>query len=74
MRKTAVLKVQGMTCGHCELSVKEALDELDGVERAEADRATGDVKVAYDEGEVSAEQFREAIEEAGYALVGAEKG
>ena len=74
MMKTAVLKVRSMTCGHCELNVQEALDGLDGVERAEAGRATGGVEVAYDEGEVSAEQFREAIEDAGYALVGAEKG
>jgi copper chaperone len=74
MTETAVLKVLGMTCGHCELDVQESLDGLDGVESAEADRATGDVEVAYYEGEVSAEQFREAIEDAGYALVGAEKG
>jgi copper chaperone len=72
MMRTAVLKVRSMTCGHCELNVQDALDGLDGVERAEADRATGGVEVAYDE--VSAEQFREAIEDAGYALVGAEKG
>jgi copper chaperone CopZ len=57
MTKSAVLKVLSM---HCALNVQEALDGLDGVERAE--------------GEVSAEQFREAIEDAGYALVGAEKG
>jgi copper chaperone len=59
MTKSAVLKV---------------LDGLGGVERAEADRATGDVEVVYYEVEVSAEKFREAIEDAGYALVGAEKG
>ncbi len=68
MAKTTVLKVQGMTCGHCELSVQEELEELDGVERAKADRETGDVEVAYDESKVGAEQFREAIEEVGYTL------
>ena len=68
MAKTTVLKVPDMTCGHCELSVQEALDELDGVERAKADHATGDVEVTYDEGEVSTEQMGEAIEEVGYTL------
>ena len=68
MAKTTVLKVQGMTCGHCELSVQEELEELDGVEHAKADRTTGDVKVAYEEGKVGTEQFREAIEEVGYTL------
>ena len=66
MTKTTVLKVPDMSCGHCELSVQEALDELDGVERARADHATGDVEVAYDEDRVSVEQMGEAIEEVGY--------
>jgi copper chaperone len=68
MSKTTVLKVQGMTCGHCELSVQEALDELDGVQGAKADRATSNVEVAYDESTVSVEQMGEAIEEVGYTL------
>jgi copper chaperone len=66
--KTIVLKVPDMTCGHCELSVQEALDDLDGVERAKADHATGDVEVVYDEDKVSVEQMGEAIEEVGYTL------
>jgi len=68
MAKSTVLKVPDMTCGHCELSVQEALDDLDGVERAKADHATGDVKVGYDEDKVSVEQMGEAIEEVGYTL------
>lgn len=68
MAKTTVLKVPDMTCGHCELSVQEALDELDGVESAKADHGTGDVEVAYDEDKVGTEQFREVIEEVGYTL------
>ena len=68
MAKTAVLKVRGMTCGHCELSVQEELEELDGVERAKADRETGDVEVAYDESKVGIEQMGVAVEEAGYTL------
>lgn len=68
MTKTTVLKVEGMTCGHCEMSVQEALDELDGVRAARADRNTGDVEVTYEEGRVTDEQFRQAVGEAGYAL------
>ena len=68
MAKATVLKVPDMTCGHCELSVQEALDELDGVERAKAVHATGDVEVVYDEDKVSVEQMGEAIEEVGYTL------
>ena len=68
MMKSTVLKVPDMTCGHCELSVQEALDDLDGVERAKADHATGDVEVDYDEDKVSVEQMGEAVEEVGYTL------
>ena len=68
MAKSTVLKVPDMTCGHCELSVQEALDDLDGVERANADHARGDVEVDYDEDKVSVEQMGEAIEEVGYTL------
>jgi copper chaperone len=68
MAKTTVLRVSDMTCGHCELSVQEALDDLDGVKRAKADHATGDIEVAYDEDKVSVEQMGEAIEEVGYTL------
>ena len=68
MAKSTVLKVPDMTCGHCELSVQEALDDLDGVERAKADHARGDVEVDYDEDKVSVEQMGEAIEEVGYTL------
>ena len=68
MAKSTVLKVPDMTCGHCELSVQEALDDLDGVERAKADHATGDVEVDYDEDKVSVVRMGEAIEEVGYTL------
>lgn len=68
MTRTTVLGVSGMTCGHCEMSVQEALDELDGVRNVKADHDTGDVEVAYDEDKVGTEQFREAIEEVGYTL------
>lgn len=68
MTKTTVLKVEGMTCGHCEMSVQEALDELDGVKRAKADRITESVEVTYEEDEVSNDEFKEAIEEVGYTV------
>lgn len=68
MTKTTVLGVSGMTCGHCEMSVQEALDELDGVQSAKADRATESVEVTYEEDKVTDEQFKAAIEEVGYTV------
>jgi copper chaperone len=61
-------QVEGMSCGHCELSVQEALDELEGVRGSKADHKNGTVEVTYEEGTVTNEQFEEAVEEAGYTL------
>lgn len=41
MSVTATYKVTGMTCGHCEASVREEIEELDGVESVAVDRETG---------------------------------
>ncbi len=58
--------VEGMTCGHCELSVREEVEELGGVESVQANRNTGRVTVlgqAIDDAAV-----RAAVEAAGYRV------
>lgn len=57
--------VQGMTCGHCELSVREEVEELAGVESAQADRVTGRLTVR---GDVDDAAIREAVKAAGYEV------
>ena len=59
--------VKGMTCGHCEMSVKEEVGEITGVTAVTAEHATGAVTV---EGEgFTDEQVAAAVKEAGYELV-----
>jgi len=58
--------VQGMTCGHCELSVREEVEELAGVESVKADRATGLLTVRG--GGVDDAAVREAVGAAGYSV------
>ena len=62
--------VEGMTCGHCEAAVQKELGGISGVERSDADFGRGTVEVAYDEGRVTTEAIRGAVEEAGYKLAG----
>ncbi len=57
--------VEGMTCGHCELSVREEVEELAGVESAQADRNTGRLIVR---GDVDAAAVHKAVEAAGYTV------
>jgi len=59
--------VTGMTCEHCEMSVKEEVGEIAGVTAVTADHATGAVTVS-GEG-FTDEQVAAAIAEAGYELV-----
>ena len=60
--------IEGMSCGHCKTAVEEELNSLSGVERSNADFERGTVEVAYDEGSVTTEDIRLAVEEAGYTL------
>lgn len=60
------LNVQGMTCGHCKMSVEGALNKLDGVSEAEVNLETGKVDVTFDEAKVNVDAMKEAVEEQGY--------
>ena len=62
------LKVPDMSCGHCKAAVEGELNKLPGVEKANADIEKGTVEVSYDEGAVTTEDLRDAIEEAGYTV------
>lgn len=62
---TRNLYVDGMSCGGCETAVTDALRDVDGVERAEADHETGRVTI---EGGADDADLRTAVEEAGYTL------
>ncbi|OFP63641.1 transporter [Corynebacterium sp. HMSC074C01] len=63
---TTTYTVNGMTCGHCELSVKEEISEIKGVTDVTADHTTGAVTVT-GEG-FSDDQVAAAITEVGYEL------
>ncbi|MFC6146865.1 heavy-metal-associated domain-containing protein [Corynebacterium nasicanis] len=59
-------QVEGMTCGHCEMSVREEVGEVAGVSQVEASHETGTVTVT-GEGFTDAD-ITAAVEEAGYRL------
>ncbi|TKX79686.1 heavy-metal-associated domain-containing protein [Halorubrum sp. SD626R] len=57
------ITVEGMSCGHCEQSVEEALEGVAGVERATADRESDSAIV---EGDADPNALVNAVDEAGY--------
>jgi copper chaperone len=60
--------VADMSCGHCKAAVEAGLNELPGVERANADVARGTVEISYDEGTLTTKDLEGAIEQAGYTV------
>ena len=58
--------VTGMTCGHCEMSVREEVGEVAGVQAVEVSHETGRLVVS-GEG-VSDDAVKAAVEEAGYVV------
>lgn len=66
MAETRNYTVGGMTCGHCEASVREEVGEISGVTDVTASHESGAVTVT-GEGFDDA-QVRAAVEEAGYTV------
>ena len=61
-------QVTGMTCGHCEMSVREEVSGIPGVEDVEVSAQTGKLNVTA-EGEIDDAKVLAAVEEAGYSAV-----
>ncbi len=58
-------QVQGMTCGHCERAVTQAVKAVDPAAEVRIDRAAGQVQV---QTEQPREAIAHAIAEEGYAV------
>ena len=62
------ISIEGMTCGHCAMTVTNELATLEGVSNVQVDHASGKATVESDG--VSQDQLSAAIEEAGYQATG----
>ncbi|MGE5474317.1 MAG: copper chaperone CopZ [Ignavibacteriales bacterium] len=60
------LTVEGMSCSHCENSIKKAVGGLNGVDSVNVDLKTKIVGVQYDSDKVSVKTLKDTIEEQGY--------
>ncbi|MCM3759141.1 copper chaperone CopZ [Sporosarcina aquimarina] len=62
-----VLKVEGMSCGHCVNSIESSVGELSGVASVKVDLANNEVTVEFDNAE-TLKQIKETIEDQGYEV------
>jgi copper chaperone len=64
----SVLKVKGMSCQHCVMSVKKALGQLQGIQNVEIDLQKGEVFFENTK-TIAVNQIEKVIEEAGYEVI-----
>jgi len=65
---TKTMKIEGMMCGHCEATVKKALEAIDGVNSAEVSHEAGTAVVELSE-EVQDEVLQKAVEDKDYKVL-----
>ena len=69
MTKRRTIAVAGMTCTGCETNVENALRNVPGVRRVEANHDDESVEVVVDD-DVEDERLGDAVYDAGYEFVG----
>ena len=69
-KMTKTMKIEGMMCPHCEARVKKALEEIEGVEKAEVSHQAGTAVVTFSG--VSDETLKAAVEKQDYKVLGIE--
>ncbi len=66
---TRTFKVADIHCGSCENTIKTSLSRLPGVAAVLPSAERSDVRVSFDDAQVSEEQLREALAEVGFEPV-----
>jgi copper chaperone len=62
------IKIDGMSCQHCVMRVKKAIEAIDGISSSVVE--IGKADVTFDETKTSLEAIKEAINGSGYKVVG----
>ena len=64
---TKTMMIEGMMCGHCEMTVKKALEAIEGVENADVSHEKGSAVVTLS-GDVSEDALKKAVEDKDYKV------
>jgi Cu+-exporting ATPase len=66
---TTTINIEGMSCAHCAGAVQRELAGLQGVKDVTVDLASKKAMISYEPGKVGNDQFKQAVEKAGYQVV-----
>lgn len=64
--KTKTFRVPNISCGHCVMTIRQELSELEGITSVQADDQTRIVTLEWDESSLSWEQVRQLLQEINY--------
>jgi copper chaperone len=64
------LQVNGMTCGHCVSAVTQAVQSVDPAARVDVELTENRVRI---ESDAPVEKLQDAVNEAGYEVVGSKR-
>jgi len=64
----SIIKVKGMSCQHCVMSVTKALNQLEGIQSIQVDLQKGEVRFDNSKG-VPSNRIEKAISDAGYEVI-----
>lgn len=67
--KTVTLSVTGMTCATCPITVKKALNKVEGVEKIEVSFEKKEAVVTFDDAKTKVEALLEATKNAGFPSI-----
>lgn len=67
-RNMKIIKIDGMQCNHCKMSVEKALSKIDGIENVEVSLEKKQATIEVN-GNVSDEIIKSAIEEEGFKVI-----
>ncbi len=62
------LTIEGMSCQHCVMRVKKAIESLPGIVKSEV--FIGRAVVSFDESKIRKEEIAASVEKAGYKIAG----
>ena len=63
------LKIDGMHCSSCAMTIDMGLEDLDGVNKAQTSYAKAECEVEFDGDKVTQAQIMETIKKAGYTVI-----
>ncbi|MHB8062402.1 MAG: heavy metal translocating P-type ATPase [Ruminiclostridium sp.] len=68
MEESISLKVYGMTCTLCSLTIEASLEKLPGIKRVSVSYATEKARLEYDDDQVKLQEITKAIEVLGFSV------